>query len=522
MEDEPMNAKHFSNLSARCSLMVIVLALVIPAFAQDIPASADGNFADANHPALALSACFATRGVQYRLVEGSTLVDECPVCALPAVIPIPITGSFWLIPVQRDMWFSYFVVRNLRFMGAAPQSKYVGRMDGKYQIGGDFAFVHQMALHGRINEFQDLSFDSGVVFPRLSFPWIEIDLIQLSPADPLHTFRIHLVAVPWPAVWFSTERGFHPSDPNKVGKAFVSDGDLLGLCGRVIRTNNDLTRRLGIMPVVPGIGLDAVMRGMPSPASIADRCRREIWFSSERDIFSETLGPLRHGDLLSDAGRIVLSFEDLIGPFCPQPPVADYGLDAVAPGPQGRLLFSIEHDFFSECLGVNIGHGDLLLQGGHVFRTNAQLLARFKPIDPPAKDLGLDAVYLWPHGEIWFSTEIGFNDARFGHIGHGDLLSNYGMVVARNRDLLCRFEPLEDLADFGLDSLQILWPRLIADFDGDGDVDIADFAAFASAWSKRSGDALWDSDYDIDAAADDAVDILDLAVFADNWLIYAE
>jgi hypothetical protein len=59
---------------------------------------------------------------------------------------------------------------------------------------------------------------------------------------------------------------------------------------------------------------------------------------------------------------------------------------------------------------------------------------------------------------------------------------------------------------------------LAGDFDGDGDVDTADFAVFASAWLTGPGDARWNPDCDISIPADNFIDTLDLAVFVDNWL----
>jgi hypothetical protein len=60
------------------------------------------------------------------------------------------------------------------------------------------------------------------------------------------------------------------------------------------------------------------------------------------------------------------------------------------------------------------------------------------------------------------------------------------------------------------------------DFDGDGKVDAADFAIFASAWLTGPGDARWNPDCDISIPADGFVDAPDLAVFAENWLTGVE
>jgi hypothetical protein len=297
--------------------------------------------------------------------------------------------------------------------------------------------------------------------------------------------------------------------------SYISDGDLLSVAGKVIRTNHQLTERLGIMPIVPDIGLDAVLKPPPKLCDGIRPLRGPIWFSAEDNAFSETLGKtLGHGDLLSDAGRIVRHNADLIKRFSPQPPLHDYGLDAVTFGPNGLLLFSVEEDFFSESLGRTINHGDLLCEDGRIFKTNAELMANFKPIEPRPIRFGLDAVHVWPHGEIWFSIEVDFIDGRFGHIGHGDLLSDTGRVVARNLELVGQFRPIEDVADFGLDALDVLLPGFAADLDGDGEVGLADFATFTACWQQPNCDMCDEADLN----GDGEVGPDDLHEFAADWL----
>jgi hypothetical protein len=161
---------------------------------------------------------------------------------------------------------------------------------------------------------------------------------------------------------------------------------------------------------------------------------------------------LQHGDILSDKGRIVRRNQDLISPFGPMPPIPHVGLDAVQMMKDGEILFSIEDEVFSENLGVWLGKGDILSEKGAIFRTNKELLAKFEPVDGQG-DVGLDALHVWLSTEIWFSTELSFESKKFGHVGQGDLLSDGGWIIFRNLDILQPFAPLEDLADFGFDSL---------------------------------------------------------------------
>ena len=502
---------------------LICMFLIIPCQVKTIAVDADGS-ADFNNIEVAISDSNNERAeirfvlplpsaqkqmaIRYRIIEGSTLTENI---GLAPPIIVPIRGSFWLKPTGPNPLFSNYVVRGLRFTGSISQREYTGQMQGTYRIGGEFALMEQMMLEGRINEFEGLKLDSGLVIPQAKFPWIEIDLFQIPP-DPFDSFGMHLVAVAWPAMWFSTEHGFHPSDQPSVKYSYISDGDLLSSIGTVVRTNHQLTSRLGIMPIVPDLGLDAVLGRMPL---LSDPARGEIWFSAEDDAFSESLGCLvGDGDLLSDAGRVVRHNIDLIRPFSPMLPVPDYGLDAVTLGPDGLVLFSTEEDFFSERLGVTIGHGDLLCEDGSIFKSIGELLANFQSIEPRPIRFGLDAVYVWPHGEVWFSIDTGFTDGRLGYIGDGDLLSDTGRVVARNLALLGPFGPIERLADFGLDSLHILWPCSAADLDFNGAVDLPDFAIFAAHWRRIDCGICGGADL----TGDGKVMMDDVGEFTENWL----
>ncbi|MFQ6036297.1 MAG: C10 family peptidase [Sedimentisphaerales bacterium] len=63
---------------------------------------------------------------------------------------------------------------------------------------------------------------------------------------------------------------------------------------------------------------------------------------------------------------------------------------------------------------------------------------------------------------------------------------------------------------------------LVGDFDRDSDVDIVDFAILASSWLTKPSDVQWNPACDISSPADNLIDMLDLAAFADNWLAGVE
>jgi hypothetical protein len=241
--------------------------------------------------------------------------------------------------------------------------------------------------------------------------------------------------------------------------------------GRVVKRNADLLQPFGITPdpALGGYDIDAL--------SVAPG--GEIVFSLREDALSPTAGLLRHGDLLSDRGRIVKTNQGLLQAFGVMPPTPDVGLDGVEIPGANATLFSITTNVFSEKLGVMLTGGDLLSDVGLILYSNLQLLSAFQP-NPKDQNFGLAAFHAWytpmaSLSEVWFCTEKGF-DSVLGPIAAGDLLSSRGYIVYRNLELVAKFKPMEDLADFGLDGLFLVQEpqqqnpicRLMADASSSG------------------------------------------------------
>ena len=273
---------------------------------------------------------------------------------------------------------------------------------------------------------------------------IQISLDQTNGLE-LQQYSLTINAAPFRGIWFSTKNDFHAGIWEPPAN-LVSAGDLISSAGRGVKRNEELSRYLGIQPIVPDLGLKDV-DVLPGG---------EIVFSIESSMWSETLGTLlQKGDLLSDRGRIVRTNQDLISAFGLMPPAPDVGLDAVQVMDNGETYFSVQADFFSEMLGRTVGRGDLLSDSGRIVKSNEDLLGRFNP-GIPNQDYGLSAVYIWPSGEIWFATEDGFYGSHFEYYAPGDLLSDQGYVVYSNTNLLSALQPAENAADFGLDALFIV------------------------------------------------------------------
>src|SRR5437899_2750369 len=194
------------------------------------------------------------------------------------------------------------------------------------------------------------------------FPLIQISLKQTN-GTLMQTFSLQLFAAPVREIWFSTTRAF--TSTNRFAPTnYISAGDLLSNRGRMVKRNMDLVARLGVMPAVPDLGLDAVQVTR----------RGEILFSIPVDVFSESLGKIQHGDLLSNRGAIVRRNQELLAAFKPADSV-DAGLDAVQVMPNGEIYFSIQSNVVVSST-LTLGRGDILSDQGRVFMTQRHLLAK--------------------------------------------------------------------------------------------------------------------------------------------------
>lgn len=393
---------------------------------------------------------------QYQLIEGSEWVDDCPVCGRPT-LSLPLRGQFTLELIEETPIASRYEIRDVEFhagLGAEGDLRLSGT--GVFAVGGEVALRQEMRLELRVEGLGDAiqrTFTNEVTTVSRQWPMLDIALID-EAATPLQTYRLVLRAAPLREIWFSTANGMTSGNSEPPFER-ISSGDLLTGEGRVVRSNSELLRGLGFMPPTPEIGIDAVE---VQPGG-------EIWFSLGESMFSETLGLLREGDLLSERGRVVKHHQELIAAFRFAGGPVDLGLDAVHVVPDGEIWFSVRTAAFSEALGVTVGPGDVLSERGYIVRSANALLANFKP-DQPDSEIGLDALYAWPSGELWFSVESGFVSPTAGGIQRGDILSDQGFVVIRNLDLVQPFSPLEDVSDFGLDGLWLVTDLAVASEKG--------------------------------------------------------
>ncbi len=380
----------------------------------------------------------------YRLMHDSNLLDDCPICDRVS-IPVAMRGTFSLRLIDANPLFSRYAIDEVDFR-AGSNRVYTVKGSGTLEIGGEVAVTIQVFLQAEINDgFTNKTCYFTNVDTHAQQPWPMLD-ISLSQTNGTlgQLFSMRMFAAPLRDAWFSTAGDFTwVPVPDPV--YLVSNGDLLSMSGGKVKSIAELVASVGAEPPGSNAGLDAVdvLAG------------GEIAFSLGTNLTSQTLGQLQHGDLLSNRGRVLRTNQDLLAPFAIQPPAPDVGLDAVHRLEDGRMYFSIATDIFSEQLGMTLHHGDLLSSTGAVVMTNQQLLSHFHPTKP-GKDYGLDALYVWPGGELWFSTQEAFEDQTYGTVSAGDLLSNLGYIVFRNAELLEKFSPADGEPEPGLDALYVV------------------------------------------------------------------
>ncbi len=448
--------------------------------------------------------------VTYTLLDGSYFVDECLVCGRPTIMQ-PLRGTFDLELVQNTPPYIKYAVRNVDFTASpawAGEVRITG--GGNFVRFEEFAVLQDMDLAVQIKDAftnRPAFFTNDTRFTDKPFPLIKINLTQTN-GTLFQTFSLNLFAAPVREIWFSTTKAL--TSTNRSGPTnVISPGDLISNHGRVVKRNIDLVGRLGVMPIVYDLGLDAVHVTR----------RGEVLFSIPSNVWSESQGLIQHGDLLSNRGVIVRSNQNLPAAFGLPAPQPDAGLDAVQVMPDGEILFSIRSNVVVNP-ALTLARGDILSDRGRVFRSNRDLLANFHPAITN-RDFGLDALHILPSGEIWFSVEEGFTDHQIGEVQAGDLLSSLGHRVFSNQQLVAAFAPADPVQDYGLDALFVvtdmrppaLPPRIVnlrlaggaihVDWDGDGDVFQLEHA------SSLSGPWLPCSPILPDLSFDDANNLMD-------------
>src|SRR6266705_6103518 len=82
----------------------------------------------------------------YQLLEGSTLLDDCLICARPTILQ-PMRGSFRLVLIEDIPPLARYELREISFQaGSSTNAHYTVLGGGTYQISGEVAVLQDMTL----------------------------------------------------------------------------------------------------------------------------------------------------------------------------------------------------------------------------------------------------------------------------------------------------------------------------------------------------------------------------------------
>ena len=388
------------------------------------------------------------RSIRHRLLEGSVLVDACPPCGRP-IIPLRLRGTLDVTATVLESGVQQLGLRNIAWHASAADGATIGISGTGHltmQPGGIQDVVLDLVLAmGGTNLSRRFTNRAAAVSRPL--PNLAADL-ESQERTPVQVFGLSLRSAPLRDLWFVTSHGFTTGKDGTLGRGRRVAGDVLSMEGHVVAGNGRLTGQLGIMPIVPPLALGALD---VQPGG-------RIMFALRERVFSETLGHLSPGVVLGSDGSVFARVRDLLDRFRPIAwPASEPGVDAVQVLDSGEVLFSTTADVLAS--SGTLGHGDVLSSDGTVRWRFKEILGAFVPspwVGTTLEEVGVDAWHAWPHGEAWFSVRKGFHSAVAGSVYPGDVLSTGGWVVYRNLELLEGFEPLEDLADFGLEGLFVL------------------------------------------------------------------
>lgn len=385
---------------------------------------------------------------RYQLLGPSTYLNECPPCGRPSILQ-PLRGHFDLSLKSSNPLFTQFQLTDIRLNvgGESPQGiQLIGT--GDWTVGGEVALTQSLKLHLVITGpglQETVDFESATQPFRPDRLPLQLDVVEVKPS-PFRVLHLSIDAQPLRALWFSTAHSFTAAWPGPKPTP-IRASEVLDSGGRVVVSQASLANALGLAQPPPETpwNLDAFTL-VPG---------KFPWVSFASTLQSPAVGTVHPGDVVDIHGTRVAEYAFYGGIIGPEPPTPDLGLDALQVLEDGSQLFSTAQATFSERLGITVGTGDIVATTGKRWRDNRSLLRAFRPLKPEI-DYGLDAFHVWPDGEIWFSTENDVELEGFQRLSNGDVLSDTGRVIYRNLELVQPFSPLEDVANFGLDALEIV------------------------------------------------------------------
>jgi hypothetical protein len=279
-----------------------------------------------------------------------------------------------------------------------------------------------------------IQFTNVIITPDRKWPMLALRARQASDGDAVYTIDIR--AAPFHDIWISPALDFRAnalSSPTNV----IHSGDLISIDGRVIKRNADLLAPFG-PTIASDYGLDAISFSPHSGLSIS----------------AHDVGSIRDGDILLQNPPSRLTYTDIFTNAAATG-MTDPGIDGIQFTSQSEFYFSVKRDSdYAIPSGArvrirdsDIWWTDLQTHELRLARSREELFS-FSEYRPWLTDeqVGIDAFYIWPSGEVWFSL-------RSSWTAHTAIYSSDGYGVFTDTFAFQAFKPAMDP---GLDAFLVI------------------------------------------------------------------
>jgi hypothetical protein len=120
------------------------------------------------------------------LLEGSTLLDDCPICDRLSR-PLPLRGEFDLVPVSSNSFSTRYHLFDVKLMATDGNGLvYLAEGEGDYTVGGEVAISQELMLNvlvtGGGHDPKSTTFTNSVGPPGRLWPMLGVDLAETKGA----------------------------------------------------------------------------------------------------------------------------------------------------------------------------------------------------------------------------------------------------------------------------------------------------------------------------------------------------
>jgi hypothetical protein len=129
------------------------------------------------------------------LIEGKHI---CPPCLCPDMVPVPVTSTFLLTPTGYDGLYNVYAVTSVNWRVPINGADMIVTGSGTYKVGGEVAFLQELALDLQLGGAHMEHFDSGLVPVAAPFPEIKVAISTTNKLCFAAAFKID--ASPAPAL----------------------------------------------------------------------------------------------------------------------------------------------------------------------------------------------------------------------------------------------------------------------------------------------------------------------------------